>query len=222
MSNCKLVCKPTRSRPRKFNANDVKRIINKALENDTPENVCAAISAAMENEKGESVCAAQKKQCGDLLRYLVATSNTLKKILNNTVIQSIFSKLATLQEFGYGFWDNVFSIGGLIKQFYPSYLEENPIQPVFLPALIPPAAILSNIFGVLSIVKLVLDKIESLREIFNLMSDVSQILNEVIQIMLNVCEHDYNNNVITTDPTVIDDQGNIIDFDPKDDREEFI
>jgi len=40
--------------------------------------------------------------------------------------------------------------------------------------------------------------------------------------MLEKCEHDYNENMITTDPILIDDQGNLINFDSESENEGFI
>ncbi len=219
MLKCKWVCPRPPRPPRQFTAKDVKRIINKVLETDTVDNVCKAIDESMPDDE----CKTENKKlnCGDNLKRLIGISTALKKTLNNSAIQSVFNKLVSLQEFGKSFWDNVFSIGGLIKQFYPQY-EENNLQPVFLPALIPPAAILSNAFGILSLAKFVMDKLESMREMVNLMLEVSEILEEVIGIMLEKCEHDYNENMITTDPILIDDQGNLINFDSESENEGFI
>ena len=118
MSNCKLVCKPNRDpakrNKRKFTAKDVTRIINKALENDSNENVCRAIIENTKDEKGGALCnLSDQINCGGLDGQIKSMLEQVTEFNQNPLTEIAMEKLKMLQNFGNDFWDNVFSVGGI-------------------------------------------------------------------------------------------------------------
>lgn len=126
MSNCKVVCKPNRDpakrNKRKFTAKDVTRIINKALENDSNENVCDAISENTKDELGDNECELNEQiNCGGLDDQVKTMLEKVTEFNQNPLTEVAMEKLKLLQDFGKDFWDNIFTVGGIFGDNPNSY-----------------------------------------------------------------------------------------------------
>lgn len=95
---CKLVCKPTQKKPRKFTAKDVGRIITAARLNDSIENICQAI------KQSKIQCDDQKIDCHGIKEKITALRKKLEEKRGKQWFTVVKVKIDALTGVDSGFW----------------------------------------------------------------------------------------------------------------------